>query len=192
MTTDNDARLSGEEKLTQGARKRLVAAFNAMLLGRESERRRAGAVASRAGVSRTTFYDHFQNTDDLELAAMNRPLEALADLAAGHDDNDQTSWWLTHFWDYRSDVRKLLSGQSRARIDRQLEALIRARVPDDIDATFFATQASAAIMSSIDAWVHSRIIAKPPELALKIGASCDALRKASGYTPRPGRGIAKL
>jgi AcrR family transcriptional regulator len=181
MTTDKQGQLSAQVTSSDSARTRLVAAFDAMLLGREGERGRAGAVAARAGVSRTTFYDHFQSSDDLELVAMRRPLEALADLATGRGDPAVADGWLAHFWDYRSDVRKLLSGRTRARVDRQLEALIRARLPDATGAALFGTQAAAAIISTIDAWVHARIVAKPPQLASQMGVSCAALRAASGF-----------
>jgi AcrR family transcriptional regulator len=175
MTTDKPGKLSAQA--APSARDRLVAAHDAMLLGRDAERRRAGAVAARAGVSRTTFYDHFQSSDDLELAAMERPMAALADLAAGHGDLDAVEGLLAHFWEYRAEVRKLLAGPKRPRIDRLLESLIRARMPGD-GAALFGLQAAAAITASVDAWVHARVTARPPQLAARIDAACAALRSA--------------
>lgn len=178
MTTDKHSAASAETGSEKPARDRLVAAFDAMLLARDGERGRVSTIAARAGISRTTFYDHFQSSDDLELVAMRRPLDALAALCEDQSDIAAVERWLAHFWEYRGEVRKLFSGPKRARFERELEALIRTRSPDIEGAALFPIQAATAIIASVDAWVHSRIVAKPIELASQLYASCMALRRA--------------
>ncbi len=178
MTTDKHGAESAGSGSATPARDRLVAAFDAMLLARNGERGRAKAIAAHAGVSRTTFYDHFQSPDDLELVAMRRPLGALAALCEDQSDIGAVGRWLAHFWEYRSEARKLFSGPKRARLERELEALIRARMAEGEGAALFPIQAAATIISSVEAWVHSRIVAKPVELASQLHASCTALRRA--------------
>lgn len=178
MTTDNPGTLSDDGRKTAGARERILSAFNAMVLGREGRTKRVGDLAARAGVARSTFYDHFRSAADLELEAVAAPLAILAELAAGSSDAAGAEPMLAHFWEYRSDVRKLLAGPRRPKLERLLERLIAERLADGADNPLVAAQSAAALLAAVDAWVHARHVATPAQLAVRIAATADAIRCA--------------
>lgn len=175
MTTDKDTRLSAGDKMPRTARERLLASFDAMLLRRDRGRQRASAIAAEAGVARTTFYDHFQSTSDLKLAAVQRPLEAMAELATGAVCSRRLERWVTHFWEYRAECRMLIAGPERQPMERLLASLIGERLPDN-EHLFFSTQASAVIVVSLDEWFNGRVRATPAELVRNLSRACAALR----------------
>lgn len=185
MTTDNPGALSGRSGEGESARERIIAAFDAIVLAREPRPPNVAALAARAGVARSTFYDHFDSAAALELEALRRPLGALADLAAGCGDRAAALAWVTHFWDYRAEVRKLLAGPRRPRVDRLFEAMVRDRVGAGAGAhaDLFAAQAAAALLAVLDGWVHARFSATPAIVTDQLDASCAALRAA--HRPAP-------
>lgn len=178
MTTDNRGALSDCTVEPRTARERILLAFSAMVLVREARPKRVADLAARAGVARSTFYDHFRSADDLELEAVAVPLRGLADLAAGLGSPATVEPLLAHFWEYRSDVRRLLAGPRRPKLERLFERLVAERLAVGPDNPLVAAQSAAALLAAIDAWVHSRYVATSKEIAARISATADAIRCA--------------
>lgn len=83
-------------------------------------------VVRRAGVARSTFYEHFQNREDLLRDSIRGPLQVLAAAAGPKYDGAQTAFMLTHFSQNRNLAASLLDGSS-ASIVRDLLAELIAR-----------------------------------------------------------------
>ncbi len=183
MTTDNQAKMSGRGGLS--ARERIVAAFNAMVLSRRREPFPVGEIIRHARVARSTFYDHFGNESALRLAALSGIMDNMADALTGRTNMSVLSGVLDHFWDHRQQVRPILLGRERARIETLLAETTMARIDqgeaNDAQALrLCAAQISAASFAAIDLWVGGKVSISAERLAQQLIGTAAAIRRGSG------------
>jgi AcrR family transcriptional regulator len=81
-------------------RRALLAAFRDLLLeGKQLEGVRAASVAARAGVSRSTLYEHFAGVEGLVSTSIATPFAVLVDaLETGDNIAADLQQLLDHFW----------------------------------------------------------------------------------------------
>src|SRR5690606_14101182 len=103
-------------------------AFVALLFARRYDAIRVGDVIAAAGVSRSTFYNHFAGKDDVLLAVIEPVLAPLADAAAGQGDPTRLTAVLDHVWAERATGRLIFGRALRPRLQRRLAAMIEARL----------------------------------------------------------------
>lgn len=108
----------------------IVTAFNRLVLGRRYETLSVGEVSRRAGVGRSTFYEHFRDKDDVLRQAIGPILAPLADAAVGAGDARRVQAALEHIADQRVRARAILDGPARAQVERALADLVCARLAD--------------------------------------------------------------
>lgn len=172
---DNRLHLSG----TLGRRNRrwlrtrqaLVEAFNHLVLDRQRGGKaiKVADIIAEAAVGRSTFYDHFRDTDELHMDALSVPFRPLADAAAGSGREEALAHILAHFWEHRAQARRTFSGRTGERAERLLASMVEQRLdglelslPARLAATMLARSALAAVKSwlSGEAWCEPAILAR--------------------------------
>lgn len=188
-------RLAGQMRASaarsgSGTRAALIRAFNRIFLQRRERMPCVSEVAQQAGVSRTTFYDHYAGMDDLHMQALSHPFAALANAIAGDPDAARLEQLLLHFWENRDRARLTLGGETREKIERLLAAMILERLPRSPAAPVMpmrlaAVQLAGAQLTLLRAWLTGEAHCSPADVAQTIYSTSASLR-ASLFTARPG------
>jgi AcrR family transcriptional regulator len=119
---------AAEDRRVLRSRQALIEAFRALVVERPYDEISVGDVIDKAGVGRSTFYEHYQNKDDLLRASVGGALEALANMTTAAHDPEQLRFWIGNLWDNRTLGRILLAGQAGVYLARCLAALIEERL----------------------------------------------------------------
>lgn len=97
-------------------------AFASLIEGNRYENLEVAHIATRAGVSRSTFYAHYSSKDALLAASIAGPFEVLADTITSDFAERKLTALLEHFWENRALARGILVGPARR---KTIEVLIR-------------------------------------------------------------------
>jgi AcrR family transcriptional regulator len=169
-------------------RARLIAAFNQLVFDKTRGPIRVAQIIEKAGVGRSTFYDHFANAEAVHMAALSRPMAQLADPAAGTGTVEQLQWLLDHFHGNRGRARDVLLGSSRDRITRLLADMIDERIDagDDlaIPRRIATMQIAEAILGPIRLWIAGEFAASSGTLAASLFETAAAMRASLGLKPK--------
>lgn len=137
----------------------IITAFNRLVLGRRYESVSVGEVSRRAGVGRSTFYEHFDGKDDLLRQAVQPILTPLADAAVGRSTAGRVQFVLDHVAEHRTRTLAMLGGPTRSQIEQSLAELVRERLalgspePDDAAHTLEAARLAGAHIALLTAWL---------------------------------------
>ncbi|WP_339346844.1 helix-turn-helix domain-containing protein [uncultured Sphingomonas sp.] len=101
----------------------IIDAFAALAVERRYPIRVADLIA-RAGVGKSTFYEHFRGKDDVMLAAMQPIVLALATAASGRAARPYVRTVVAHLWERRSAVRPVIDSTAAATLQRRLARAI--------------------------------------------------------------------
>jgi len=174
--------MSEKERKTMAARKpdvraershrALTEAFSSLIL----ERRRydqitIGALIERAGISRSTFYEHFKNKDEVLAASMEYPFSLLAGCATNEMACNGLPGLLEHFWSHRDQARAIFGGVARRVMSRALartiaELLARSKGADDpVQVRLISRALAEAQLGSLFAWFNGDISCSPAQIA---------------------------
>ncbi|MBV8370867.1 MAG: TetR/AcrR family transcriptional regulator [Candidatus Eremiobacteraeota bacterium] len=105
----------------------VLGAFYELIVERNYDGFGAGDVIERAGVGRSTFYEHFQNKDDVFEQSVAQPLGALAEaLFAVSPDAPRPI--AEHMWEQRELGRVVFNGAARLVMERVLARLLAERL----------------------------------------------------------------
>lgn len=153
--TDKTPKVSGDRRVAK-TRERLLAAFRELFLERGYARTSALAITQRADVGRSTFYEHFENKDDLFRASLAGVFGNLADAAAPGADRQSLEGMLAHFLDNRRFALAVFAGPTRQLVASTLADLIATRLdPPGCSATTALTSAAiaGAQLAAIATWL---------------------------------------
>jgi AcrR family transcriptional regulator len=164
-----------------GARTALIHAFNRIFLQQRERMPRVSEVAQQAGVSRSTFYDHYAGMDDLHMRALSRPFAALADAIAGSRNAAKLEHVLLHFWENRDRARSTLGGETRDKVERLLATMILERLPhcaatSAVPLRLAAVQLAGAQLTLLRAWLAGESHCSAADLAQSIYVTSTYLR----------------
>jgi AcrR family transcriptional regulator len=166
------------------ARTRLIDAFNQLVFDKTPGPIRVSQIVEKAGVGRSTFYDHFGSAEAIHMAALSRPLSHLAAPSAGTGKAEDLQWFLEHFWANRGRAREVLSGGSRDRIARLLAEMIDERIDPGIRPAIprrLATlQIAEAMLGPIRAWLLGDAAVSSEALARSLHETAAAMRISLG------------
>lgn len=154
MSTDqaNAGAAPSMDRRKQRTRQSALAAFAGLLFEQGYETLTLSAVAARAGLGRSTLYEHFRTKDALLEASVARPM---AVLAAGAADPLALEGLLGHVREQAGKVRILLAQPLRSRIAQVLAAQIAVRLrADGVPAARAALRAIAAAEGLLAALAH--------------------------------------
>lgn len=186
---------AAEDPRKRRTRQDLMAAFFSLVLSRRYHEIRVADVLARASVSRSTFYEHFRNKDDLLAASLEGPFQILAGLTRPPADTARVQAILQHFWDNRALARSLFQGAALRVVRRTLvehmevaldrEQRSRLRVPPRLAAHALAD----GVFSPITAWLMGEAKCSADDLAqalsLTTAACTRALQHAHTLTDLP-------
>ena len=135
----------------------IVAAFTALAFERRYESIRVADLIARAGVGRSTFYEHFAGKDEVLLETMQPVLLALATAASGRAARTYVRAMVEHLWDRRSIGRPILGSREAAVIQRRLAQAIQphaARAGHDEGGSLIrAHGVAAAQLAMLKCWL---------------------------------------
>jgi AcrR family transcriptional regulator len=172
------------DKRTQKTRQALLAAFFGLVLERRYDEIKVADILERAGVGRSTFYEHFSSKDAILASSLKGPFEVLADSARLPDNTAQLIALLQHFWENRALARGIFQGAARRKTMAVLVGLIEQRMKIDgvdkavaliIPIRLAAIQLAEGLLAPTTAWLTGE--ARCPANAL-----AEALRRTSTAT----------
>ncbi|MFB9243515.1 TetR/AcrR family transcriptional regulator [Massilia antarctica] len=166
------------DRRSQRTRAALHDAFVQLLLEQGYDALKIGAVAERANVGRSTFYEHYRTKHDLLRASIVGPFAILADLVNPGGSTGHAVTILRHFRDHQQVARVLLSWPTRPLLGQTLADLIEERLKGrgagqpSVPVEVIARQIAQAQLSLVESWVLGR-----PHLELAVAT--DVLARTS-------------
>jgi AcrR family transcriptional regulator len=164
----------------------LLEAFAGLVTTRRYGEIRVGDVLSRAGVGRSTFYEHYHGMDSLLRESISQPFSVLAGVVTGDVDRACVQRVLEHFWENRRLARGLLRGSAAAHVARALQDLFEAKLAvaagaprgQALPARLVAAQLAAAQLGLLRAWIEEETRCGTAILAAALVDGTIALRDA--------------
>jgi AcrR family transcriptional regulator len=160
-----------------------------LIAEREYDDISVGDIIGRADVGRSTFYQHYQNKDEVFRAIVMGGMEACADAAIGGEHQAYLPDWLQIFWDNRKAGRVMLTAShtrqfiSRALAELLCERLERAAAAGSktppIPNRLVAVQIAEGQLGLIAAWLNGQGAATAEALAQAIAVASQAQVKAA-------------
>jgi AcrR family transcriptional regulator len=164
-------------------REALLQAFFSLVVQQRYHDIRIADVLSRAGVSRSTFYEHFASKDALLAASIEGPFSILASLLGEHS-LPRVQALLEHFWANRGLARTLFQGAGSRPVRATMVAVVeqrlkrehgpRLRVPTRLAAHAIAD----ALLSPVVAWLNGEAACTASDLAQALECTADAMLQA--------------
>jgi AcrR family transcriptional regulator len=112
---------------TRQTRDWIIASFNRLVLRRRYSDISVAELADRAGVGRSTFYEHFEHKDDVLRSAVRVILEPMADLVREDVGIAGVVAVIVHVREQRDSAMAILAGPVRAKLESQLGELVLER-----------------------------------------------------------------
>ena len=141
----------------------------------------AADIATRAGVGRSTLYEHFAGKDAILAASLARPFGTLADAVRAPDNTAALTAVLEHFWGNRALARELFAGAMRRHTVAVLVRLVRERLGSERGARWLvppplaAIQIAEALLAPVTAWLLGARECSAARLAHALRQSARAL-----------------
>lgn len=120
--------LAAEDRRVQRTKAALVGAFVHLVLDRRYDQITVADIVERAGVGRSTFYEHYDNKDELLTEGLMGPFAVLADMVTGARDPVRLRETIEHFWENRRVGNVLFAGPTRQLVTRTLANAIEQRL----------------------------------------------------------------
>lgn len=154
------------------SRAAILSALNGLLQDTDARSLSVAQIVDRAGVGRSTFYQHFDNIDDLVRVSIGPLFDLLASHCLfGRDSTDADLLrLLEHFWSRRRLVRQLFAGHRAAQMGALMaESFVRAQ-KEPIVAGNAALRARASFLAGgatalLQDWLTGRLPASPAQIA---------------------------
>ncbi|MEM7281224.1 MAG: TetR/AcrR family transcriptional regulator [Pseudomonadota bacterium] len=106
----------------------ILSAFNHLFFEDEEKNIRVGDVVDRAGIGRSTFYEHFGSVEDLYASALAHPMSILANAMVGTASEEELISLLDHFMENQQRARRTLDGPRRQSVVKVLSTLLEERL----------------------------------------------------------------
>ncbi|HJT96968.1 MAG TPA: helix-turn-helix domain-containing protein, partial [Rhodanobacteraceae bacterium] len=136
-----DRRIERTRDALEGAFIRLI------LEGRRYDRITIADLIARAGVGRSTFYEHYRNKDALLAETIRHPFALLAAAVDAGAREATLRDVLAHFHGNRMQARLIFAGSARRKIGRVLASMIEERLRARAQARGAAAPASIGVVA---------------------------------------------
>src|SRR5262249_2569960 len=120
--------IRSKDKRFHRTRSWIVQAFNELLFKRGYAALGTHFISKRAGVARSTFYEHFRNKEELLLHSAASLLAILADAVTDAGDTDRIRGVVEHILKQKAMAQSLLIGPTGAALTRKLAELVAERL----------------------------------------------------------------
>lgn len=161
-----------ESRPVQRTKAALFDAFVELVLERRYDQLKVADIIARAGVGRSTFYEHYEGKDELLKAGLAGPFGVLADTVTNGHDPVRLLATVEHFWENRRVGNVLFAGQTRQLVAKTLAGLIEARLSEPAEArdlpiapTLLAAQIAGGQMALLSAWLAGQAPASAAAIA---------------------------
>jgi AcrR family transcriptional regulator len=163
------------DRRIERTREAVAGAFNALILeGRRYDRIRVADLIARAGIGRSTFYEHYRNKDEVLAETIRHPFAMLAVAVDAEVRVSTLRDVLVHFHENRVQARLIFGGSARRKIARVLASMIEERLRARAQACGVAAPAAIGIaavalaegqLAAIMAWLAGDIAGDAARLA---------------------------
>jgi AcrR family transcriptional regulator len=149
-------------------------AFNALVQTKRYDEFRVTDIIERAGIGRSTFYDHYASKDDVLLKSMAGPLSILVQSVCVGGDPSRLNSLLQHFWERRAIARTILAqpmlnliGQRFAEMIAHFDAYPSHDRVTEVAALVKvqSTHIAFGLFAVIESWLCGRVSLRQEELA---------------------------
>jgi AcrR family transcriptional regulator len=173
-------------------RQALLEAFFGLVSERRYEEIKVHDIVERAGVGRSTLYEHFPGKNAILATSLRGPFSVLAGVIRQPDDAAKLVALLAHFWSNRALARAILTGPMRQRTVAVLTGLIEQRLKGDrvggpnaliIPIRLAAIQLAEALLAPITAWLLGESRCSADALALALRKTASAIIAALSQRP---------
>jgi AcrR family transcriptional regulator len=171
---------------SQPAKAAVLRAFAELVGTKQYDEIAASDIIRRAGVSRSTFYEHFNGKSDLLTRSIEDPFKILADSVLSVAQPKLVPL-LEHFWSNRAFARGVLLGSVRPRVATVLVIQIENRLKRRETASraryrlprrLVAWQLTETMLGLITAWLTGEARCSESELADGLSRSSHAVLEA--------------
>ena len=173
-TMNNHAQKSGRD----ATRRHMVEVFNRLLLEGDTPRPSVARIIAEAGVSRSTFYDHFDGVE----ALLSESLAGLLGQIAGCLTGEHSVGWLEslleHINENRAMAREFLAGPRGERAEAELARAVSRRLAWDRDSRLAGILVGGTTIAALGAWVSGRVSGSPQDMAQSLSRSAAAILNA--------------
>lgn len=165
---------AADDKRVERTRQALFGAFFELVTGGRYDEMKVDDIVRRAGVGRSTFYEHFKSKDDLLAESLKGPFGLLADVIRPRDNTPQLIAVLEHFWENRRLAQGIFTGPIRPMTVGVLVRLIEERFKLDrvgspnplvIPQHLAAVQLAEGLLAPVTAWLSGESPCKAEVLA---------------------------
>jgi AcrR family transcriptional regulator len=162
----------------------IVQAFNELIFKRAYAGLRTDYIIKRAGVGRSTFYEHFRNKDEVLLHSVSWILTALADAVTDAGNVYRIGAVVDHILDQKAMAEPLLAGPGGAAMTAELARLIEGRLAGDkvalgtellIPVPLAARQVAEAQIALLRGWLEDALPCPSSDLATALCRSSRGL-----------------
>jgi AcrR family transcriptional regulator len=176
----------GPDRRIDRTRQAILDAFRDELLQRGYERITVRGIVKRANVGRSTFYEHFENRDDVLRQSLSVVFTPLADTIGSEFRLDTLKAVLEHFWRGRRLTRAMAAGAARRTMVEYLgflfEERLQARALDAPESLvpfqLITAHLAANQLALIDCWFASKPPCSAESLAYALYVTTNALAEA--------------
>ena len=167
----------------QPAKVAVLRAFAELVGTKQYDEVTVGEITDRAGVSRSSFYEHFSGKPDLLTRSIAGPFKLLADGVLSATQSKLVPL-LEHFWSNRAFARGVLLGSVRQRVTTVLVLEIENRLKRHgtgspamyrLPRRLMAWQLAVTMLGLITAWLAGEARCSPSELADALARSTHAV-----------------
>jgi AcrR family transcriptional regulator len=106
----------------------ILRAFNELIFKRAYAGLSTANIIKRAGVGRSTFYEHFRNKDEVLLQSVSRILATLADSVLEDGDVRRIRGVVDHLLDQKEMTQPMLAGPAGGTLTAELARLVEVRL----------------------------------------------------------------
>ena len=157
-----------DSRPVQRTKAALFDAFVELVLERRYDQLKVADIIARAGVGRSTFYEHYEGKDELLKAGLSSPFGVLADMLGPQHDDARLLAVVEHFWENRRVGNVLFAGPTRPLLAKTLAGLIEARLrkrPEVQNPALLAAQLAGGQMGLLSTWLSGAAPASPQAVA---------------------------
>lgn len=149
-------------------------AFEELVLSKRYDAITTSEIIERAGVARSTFYEHFLNKEDILGKSLYPPLMVLAKSVNEDSSEESLRQILNHFWEHRSFCRLILTGAARKSVNNILIDALNEKIIDNlknsnrkliISTHHAAAQIAASQLTLMEMWLLGQAKSSDENLA---------------------------
>lgn len=180
------------DRRVERTRLAILAAFRDLVLTKGYDPISVRDVVETAGVGRSTFYEHFDDKEDLFQESLRPLLSVLADAVGAGRAPQGLAMLIGHFGQNRRLARTAMGGSPRLLMSRFLAELIGERLtahatrarPPLVPPALIAAHLAAAQLGLIEAWLSGKTSCSPEAVAhaLYVSTRASAAALVAGKT----------